>query len=196
MDYRVPPSLEGTLFTIYSTSFPVYKGFMMLVSIGMLAMLYALLTYTRIGQIIKAALSRPDMVQALGHDVPRIFTLVFGGGAALAGLAGVIGGNAFITEPGMAAAVGPIVFVVVVVGGLGSLGGAFIASLTIGILQTFMVGWDYSIIDLARVFGIQLHSTSTLTRLSLTQLAPIMPYLLMVAILIVRPRGIMGARES
>jgi len=196
MDYRVPPSLEGTLFTVYSTSFPVYKGFMMLVSIGMLAMLYALLTYTRIGLIIKAALSRPDMVQALGHDVPRIFTLVFGGGAALAGLAGVIGGNAFITEPGMAAAVGPIVFVVVVVGGLGSLGGAFIASLTIGILQTFMVGWDYSIIDLARVFGIQLHSTSTLTRLSLTQLAPIMPYLLMVAILIVRPRGIMGARES
>jgi branched-chain amino acid transport system permease protein len=136
------------------------------------------------------------MVQALGHDVPRIFTLVFGGGAALAGLAGVIGGNAFITEPGMAAAVGPIVFVVVVVGGLGSLAGAFIASLTIGILQTFMVGWDYSIIDLARMFGIQLHSTSTLTRLSLTQLAPIMPYLLMVAILIVRPRGIMGARES
>ena len=192
----MPPSLEGTLFTIYSTSFPIYKGFMMLVSVGMLAMLYALLTYTRIGLIIKAALSRPDMVQALGHDVPRIFTLVFGGGAALAGLAGVIGGNAFITEPGMAAAVGPIVFVVVVVGGLGSLAGAFIASLLIGVLQTFMVGWDYSIIDLARVFGIQLHSTSTLARLSLTQLAPIMPYLLMVAILILRPRGIMGARES
>src|SRR5258708_1470786 len=136
------------------------------------------------------------MVEALGHDVPRIFMLVFGGGAALAALAGVIGGNAFITEPGMAAALGPIVFVVVVVGGLGSLAGAFIASLTIGILQTFMVGWDYSIIDLARVFGIQLHSTSTLARLSLTQLAPIMPYLLMVAILIFRPRGIMGARES
>jgi branched-chain amino acid transport system permease protein len=168
----------------------------MLVSVGMLAMLYALLTYTRIGLIIKAALSRPDMVQALGHDVPRIFTLVFGGGAALAGLAGVIGGNAFVTEPGMAAALGPIVFVVVVVGGLGSLAGAFIASLTIGILQTFMVGWDYSIIDLARFFGIQLHSTSTLARLSLTQLAPIMPYLLMVAILVFRPRGIMGARES
>jgi branched-chain amino acid transport system permease protein len=84
----------------------------------------------------------------------------------------------------------------VVVGGLGSLAGAFIASLTIGILQTFMVGWDYSIIDLTRFFGIQLHSTSTLARLSLTQLAPIMPYLLMVAILVFRPRGIMGARES
>ena len=195
MDYRVPPSLDGTLFTLYSTSFPIYKGFMMLVSVGMLAVLYALLTYTRVGLIIKAALSRPEMVQALGHDVPLIFTLVFGGGAALAGLAGVIGGNAFVTEPGMAAAVGPIVFVVVVVGGMGSLAGAFVASLLIGILQTFMVGWDYSVLDVARVFGWKLESSSALVRLSLPQLAPIMPYLLMVAVLIFRPRGLLGARE-
>ena len=196
VDYRVPPSLDGTLFTVYSTSFPLYKGFMMLVSVGMLALLYSLLAYTRIGLIIKAALSRPDMAQALGHDVPLIFTLVFGGGAALAGLAGVIGGNAFVTEPGMAVAVGPIVFVVVVVGGLGSLAGAFAASLLIGVLQTFMVGWDLSLVDLARVFGVHLQSTSTVTRLSLTQLAPIMPYLLMVGILIFRPRGLLGARDS
>jgi branched-chain amino acid transport system permease protein len=159
-------------------------------------MLYALLTFSRIGLVIKAALSRPDMVLALGHDVPRIFTLVFAGGAALAGLAGVIGGNAFVTEPGMAAAVGSIVFVVVVVGGMGSLGGAFIASLLIGILQTFMVGWDYSIVDVLGVFGVHLHSASSMARLSLTQLAPIMPYLLMVATLILRPRGLLGARES
>jgi branched-chain amino acid transport system permease protein len=196
VDYHPPASLQGTLFTLYSTSFPIYKGFMMLVSVGMLAALYAVLTYTRIGLIIQAALSRPEMVQALGHDVPRIFTLVFGGGAALAGLAGVIGGNALVTEPGMAEAVGPIVFVVVVVGGLGSLVGAFIASLAIGILQTFMVGVDYSFLDFARSLGLRLHSAPALARLSLTQLAPIMPYLLMVAILIFRPRGIMGARET
>ncbi len=196
VDYRVPPSLSGTLFTLFSTSFPVYKGFMMMVSVGMLVALYVLLTRTRIGLIIQAALSRPDMAQALGHNVPRIFTLVFGGGAALAGLAGVIGGNAFVTEPGMAASVGPIVFVVVVVGGLGSLGGAFVASLLIGILQTFMVGFDYSLLDLARSLGIHLQSSPALMRLSVTQLAPIMPYALMVAILIFRPRGLMGARES
>ena len=196
VDYRVPPSLSGTLFTLFSTSFPVYKGFMMLVSVAMLLSLYMLLTRTRIGLIIQAALSRPDMVQALGHDVPRIFTLVFGGGAALAGLAGVIGGNAFVTEPGMAASVGPIVFVIVVVGGLGSLAGAFVASLLIGILQTFMVGFDYSLLDLTRTLGIHLESSPALARLSLTQLAPIMPYALMVAILILRPRGLMGARES
>ncbi len=196
VDYRIPPSLGGTLFTLYSTSFPAYKGFMMLVSLGMLGALYALLTRTRVGLVIQAALSRPDMVEALGHDVPRIFTLVFAAGAALAGLAGVIGGNAFVTEPGMAAAVGPIVFVVVVVGGMGSLAGAFVASLVIGVLQTFMVALDYSVIDAARALGVQVQPTSTLARLSLTQLAPIMPYLLMVAVLVLRPRGLMGAREA
>ena len=180
--YRVPAVLDGPLFTLFSTNFPAYKGFMMLVSVGMLVALYALLTRTRTGLIIQAALSRPDMVEALGHNVPRIFMLVFGGGAALAGLAGVIGGNALVTEPSMAAALGPIVFVVVVVGGLGSLQGAFVASLLIGIVQTFSVGIDYKL--------------PGFSRLSVSQLAPVLPYLIMVLVLIVRPRGLMGTRES
>ena len=177
--YKVPSYLDGPLFTLYSSTFPTYKGFMMLVSVAMLAALYAGLTRTRVGLVIRAALTRPDMVEALGHNVPRIFMLVFGGGAALAGLAGVIGGNAFITEPSMAAALGPIVFVVVVVGGLGSLTGAFIASLLIGIVQTFAVAVDYS------VAGI-----------SVSRVAPVLPYLIMVTMLIARPRGLMGTRES
>ena len=107
-----------------------------------------MLTRTRIGMIIQASLSHPDMVEALGHNVPRVFMLVFGGGCALAGLAGVIGGNAFVTEPGMAAAVGSIVFVVVVFGGMGSLAGAFIASLFFGAIQTFAVALDWSLLDL------------------------------------------------
>ena len=122
---------------------------MMAVSIGMLLGLYLVLTRTRIGMIIQASLTHPDMVEALGHNVPRVFMLVFGGGCALAGLAGVIGGNAFVTEPGMAAAVGSIVFVVVVFGGMGSLSGAFIASLFFGAVQTFSVALDYSLVDLA-----------------------------------------------
>src|SRR5256886_10259255 len=158
------------------------------ISVSMLAGLYSFRTYTRVVLIIQAALSRPDMVQALGHDVPRIFTLAFAGGTALAGLAGVIGGNALVTEPGMADAVGSIVFVVVVVGGLGSLTGAFVASLLIGILQTFMVGMNYSFVDFAREFGLDIHPPPLPARLSLTQFAPVMPYLLMVAILIFRPR--------
>jgi branched-chain amino acid transport system permease protein len=196
VDYRVPPELSGALFRVYSTSFPAYKGFMVAVSLGMLVGLYVVLTRTRIGLIIQAALTRPDMVEALGHDVPRIFTLVFATGAGLAGLAGVIGGNAFVTEPGMAAAVGTIVFVVVVVGGLGSLGGAFVASLVIGVLQTLMVALDLSLADVARALGYHLDAASDLSRISMTQMAPTMPYLLMVAILIFRPRGLMGARET
>jgi branched-chain amino acid transport system permease protein len=196
VDYRIPFSLEGSLFTLFNTSFPVYKGFMMLVSVGMLVALYALLTYTRIGLIVRAALSRPEMVEALGHNVPRVFTWTFAGGAAMAGLAGVIGGNAFVTEPGMAAALGPIVFVIVVVGGLGSVVGAFAASLLIGILQTVMVSIDYSVLDIAREIGVKLPPEAALTRLSITQLAPIMPYMLMVLMLIFRPRGLMGARET
>ncbi|HUW36235.1 MAG TPA: branched-chain amino acid ABC transporter permease [Rhodocyclaceae bacterium] len=196
VDYRVPHFLDGTLFTLYTTAFPIYKGFMMLVSVGMLAALYAALTRTRIGLIIQAAISKPEMVEALGHNVPRIFMLVFGGGTALAGLAGVIGGNAFVTEPGMAAAVGNIVFVIVVVGGLGSLPGAFIASLLIGVIQTFSVAIDYSVADFARQIGFHVQVTPTLARLSISQLAPMLPYLLMVGILIFRPRGLMGARES
>jgi branched-chain amino acid transport system permease protein len=177
--YEIPKLLDGPLFKLYASTFPTYKAFMMVVSVAMLVALYFGLTRTRVGLVIRAALSRPDMVEALGHNVPRVYMLVFGGGAALAGLAGVIGGNAFITEPGMAEALGPIVFVVVVVGGLGSLTGAFIASLLIGIVQTFAVAIDYSI-----------------ARVSISQVAPILPYLIMVVVLIVRPRGIMGTRES
>ena len=138
------------------------------------------------------------MVQALGHNVPRVFMLVFGGGCALAALAGVIGGNTYVTEPSMAASVGSIIFVVVVVGGMGSLAGAFIASLLIGVLQTFAVGMNYSLADMFSALGMSLstaHSENALLHLQLAQIAPILPYLLLVLVLIFRPRGLLGARE-
>ncbi|AYR26971.1 branched-chain amino acid ABC transporter permease [Herbaspirillum rubrisubalbicans] len=193
--YRIPPELDGTLFTLYSTAFPVYRGFMLLVSVLMLLALWLLLRHTRIGLVIQAALTHPQMVEALGHNVPRVFMLVFGGGCALAALAGVIGGNAFVTEPGMAGAVGSIIFVVVVVGGLGSLVGAFITSLLIGLMQTFAVVLDVSLASL----GVQLPAGSALAplaRLTLAQVAPVLPYLLLVVMLIVRPKGLMGKREG
>ena len=199
VDYRIPAELDFTLFTLFTTQYPAYRGFMMLVSVGMLAALYLGLTRTRIGLVIQASLTHPDMVEALGHNVPRVFMLVFAGGAALAGLAGVIGGNAFITEPGMAVAVGSIVFVVVVFGGMGSLTGAFIASLIIGALQTFSVALDYSMLHLLGKIGISVSPQSSwhgLWSITVSQTAPVMPYLLMVLMLIVRPRGLMGTRES
>ena len=179
VEYRVPPDLDGPLFSIMGTQYPMYRGFMMLVAVAMLVSIWLALTRTRIGLVIQAALTHPQTVEALGHNVPRVFMLVFGGGVALAGLAGVIGGTAFVTEPGMAAALGPIVFVIVVVGGMGSLAGAFIASLLIGFIQTFAVSLDWGL------FGYKI-----------SQLAPVLPYLVMVLMLIIRPKGLMGTREG
>jgi branched-chain amino acid transport system permease protein len=199
VDYRVPAELDFTLFTLFTTQYPAYRAFMMLISVGMLVGLFLLLTRTRIGLIVQASLTHPDMVEALGHNVPRVFMLVFAGGAALAGLAGVLGGNMFITEPGMAIAVGSIVFVVVVFGGMGSLAGAFVASLIIGTLQTFSVALDYSMLDFIALFGVTVSPESAwhgLWSITLSQTAPVLPYLLMVLMLIVRPRGLMGTREG
>jgi branched-chain amino acid transport system permease protein len=199
VDYRIPESLDFTAFTIFSTHYPAYRVFMMLVSVGMLLGLYLVLTRTRIGMIIQASLTHPNTVEALGHNVPRVFMLVFGGGCALAGLAGVIGGNAFVTEPGMAAAVGSIVFVVVVFGGMGSLTGAFVASLFFGAVQTFSVALDYSLADLVAWLGLQLTPDSGLHQvlsITIAQTAPVLPYLLMVLMLIFRPTGLMGTREG
>ena len=199
VDYRIPAALDFSAFTIFSTSYPAYRVFMMGVSVAMLLGLYLLLTRTRIGLIIQASLSHPHMVEALGHNVPRVFMLVFGGGCALAGLAGVIGGNQFVTEPGMAAAVGSIVFVVVVFGGMGSLAGAFIASLFFGAVQTFSVALDYSLASVLQSFGVTLERTSgwhDVLSLSIAQMAPVLPYLLMVLMLIFRPVGLLGTRET
>ena len=177
----------------------MYRGFMMAVAILMLVAIWLLLTRTRIGLVIQAALTHPEMVEALGHNVPRVFMLVFGGGAALAGLAGVIGGNAFVTEPGMAATVGSVIFVVVVVGGMGSLAGAFVASLLIGIIQTFAVGIDASLLMGLKHLGWEITSQTfgyALWKLKVSQVAPVLPYVLLVLILIFRPKGLLGTREG
>ncbi len=165
----------------------------------MLLALYLVLTRTRIGLVIQASLSHPDMVESLGHNVPRVFMLVFAGGTALAGLAGVIGGVAFITEPSMAASVGPIVFVVAVVGGMGSLAGAFLASLLIGMLQTFAIALDWSLAGMLGTVGITVTEQTplySLWKLQLSQVAPVLPYLLLVLMLIFRPKGLLGTRAD
>ena len=196
VDYRIPEALDFGAFQVFDSQYPAYRVFMMAVSIAMLGALYWTLTRTRIGLIIRAALTHADMVQALGHNVPRVFMLVFGGGCALAALAGVIGGNAFVTEPAMAAAVGSIVFVVIVVGGLGSLAGAFIASLAIGVIQTFAVALDWSLLATFRELGWTGEAARTLGTIKLSQFAPVLPYILMVLILIFRPRGLLGRRDT
>jgi branched-chain amino acid transport system permease protein len=184
---------------VICSPFPATRAFMMLVAILMLVALWLLLTRTRIGLIIQAALTHPEMVESLGHNVPRVLMLVFGAGTGLAGLAGVIGGSTFVTEPNMAATVGSVIFVVVVVGGMGSLSGAFLASLLIGVIQTFAVGLDHSFVSIAQQLGMQVSDAvreNAVLKLTLSQVAPILPYLFLVLILIFRPKGLLGTREG
>ncbi|WP_375136907.1 branched-chain amino acid ABC transporter permease [Sphaerotilus hippei] len=178
--------------------FPLTRTFIMAVALLMLAALWLLLRLTRIGLVIQAALTHAPMVEALGHDLQRVRRLVFGCGCALAGLAGVIGGITFVTEPAMASTVGSIVFVVVVTGGLGSLGGALAGSLLVGLLQTLPLAVDGSLATLLQRLGVETGPQTPLwplLRLSLAQAAPVLPYLLLVAVLAWRPRGLFGGPE-
>jgi branched-chain amino acid transport system permease protein len=199
MAYRVPSSLDFPLFTVYGANFPAYRGFMLLVSVGMLLATWVLLKKTRIGLVIQAALTHPQMASALGHNVARVFTIVFAGGCLLAGLAGVIGGNYQTTEPGMAEAMGPIVFVVVVFGGLGSLAGCFIASILMGLIMTFAVVVNYSMLDLLKPLGITVSGDNLFTEIltvPVARIGALLPFVMMIMILLFRPRGLMGTRDT
>ena len=197
--YRIPELLDFPLFRVYGTQFPAYRAFMLLISALMFGAIWLGLTRTRVGLVIQAALTHPEMASALGHNVPRVFTLVFAAGTALAGLAGVIGGNYQVTEPAMAFTMGPIVFVVVVFGGLGSLAGCFIASIFMGLVQTFAVVFDVSLADLLAKVGITVTSSTPFAEVlnvTLPRIGALLPFLLMVLILVFRPRGLMGTRDT
>ena len=198
VDYRVPSLLDFPAFTVFSTNYPAYKIFMLTVSLAVFVALLMVLKRTRVGLIVQAALTHPSMVAHLGHNVGRVFMIVFGVGSGLAGLAGVIAGPSLVTQSDMAALLGPILFVVIVVGGLGSLPGAFIASLAIGLIQTFAVALNGS---LASVFGpldpsMGPSALTDIWNVTIAQIAPILPYVLLVLILIVRPMGLLGTRET
>lgn len=163
---KLPPILDGSV-AFLGIEYPVYRLFILVISFLVFALMFTILFKTRAGIIVRAAVSNKNMVDALGFNVPMIFLLLFGMGAWLAGLAGVIGGPYLITNPGMAATIIIDLFVVVVVGGLGSIEGALIASLIIGQLQSIGI-------------------------LFLPQFAIVFEFLLMALVLIFRPHGLMG----
>ena len=220
--FTPPESLSGAIFTIVDapnalslawgekppgcgtggvrcTTFPAFRAFGMGVAVLMLLALWLLLTRTRVGLVIQAALTHPETVEALGHNVPRVFMGVFGGGTALAALAGVIGGALRVTEPSMALAVGAVVFAVIVIGGMGSLAGAFVASVGLGVIESFAVGSDHSIADGLAALGLSVTPETfgfAVWSVKMSQVAAILPYLLLVLILIFRPKGLFGTREG
>lgn len=196
VDYGVPAELSFTAFNIYGTSYPFYRVFIGTVAVLMFIAVFLLLAYTRIGLIVRAAERLPMMAQALGHNVPVVFMGVFGTGAALAGLAGAVAGAFYPTNPNMAIELGVIVFVVVVVGGLGSLAGSLAASLLIGLFSSFAVGLDWSLASAMGLIGLGewAESVGGLLTLRLSAVSGAVPFLLMLIVLLVRPAGLMGVK--
>ena len=197
VSYQTPESWKFTAFTLFDTTYPFYRVMIAIVGTLMFSLLAVLLRYTRVGIVIRAAIRLPKMVEALGHNVPMVFLLVFGVGAWLAGMAGALGGIVLVTNPNMALDLGIIVFVVVIVGGLGSLEGALLASLLIGLLSTFTVGIQVSMADLLGYLGWVNASSGSggLMNVKLSTFAAAVPMLIMLVVLLIRPAGLMGEKQ-
>jgi branched-chain amino acid transport system permease protein len=160
----------GDTVEIIGITYPVYRIFIFVCAVFVGSMMALILYKTRLGIILRAAVNDSEMVNALGFNVPLVFMGVFAFGAALSGFAGVIAGPLLSTYPGMAHEILIDAFVVIVVGGFGSLGGAVIASLLIGELQSFGV-------------------------LLFPKLSLALVYLLMATVLIVKPSGLFGEKQ-
>ena len=197
VDYRIPAALDVSAFTVGGSQYPVYRLLMGGVAIAMFVVIYLLLTRTRVGIVVRSAIYKPRMAEALGHNVPLVFMGVFGVGAALAGLAGAVAGAFYTTNPNMALELGVLVFVVVVIGGLGSLEGAMLSSILIGLISSFAVGIDLSAADLLGYLGAGdwAQQVGGLLMLKVSSLAATIPFALMLVVLLVRPSGLMGEKE-
>ncbi len=197
VDYRIPASLNFAAFDIGGVAYPAYRLLMGGVAVFMFIVIYLLLSTTRVGIVVRSAIYRPRMAEALGHNVPLVFMGVFGVGAALAGLAGSVAGAFYTTNPNMALELGVMVFVVVVIGGLGSLEGAMVASLLIGIVTSLAVGIDVSAAEILALVGLGdwARGVGGLLTLQVSSLAATIPFALMLLILLVRPSGLFGEKS-
>jgi len=166
---KIPPSLSG-LVNFAGLTYPIYRLFVIGLSIVILGIMALILFKTRLGKIVRAAVSDADMVSSLGINTPLVFMLVFGIGIWLAGVAGAVAGPLLTVFPGMADQLGMDAFVVVVVGGFGSLTGAFIVALFLGELNAY---------------GIQF----------IPRLAPVLMFAFMAIVLAFKPMGLFGERE-
>ncbi|MDM0014307.1 branched-chain amino acid ABC transporter permease [Variovorax sp. J22P168] len=166
---KAPPWLEGSFALGDLMSYPWYRLFASAACIVLAIGLYFVVNRTRLGMMIRAGASDRDMVRGLGIDIRRLYRIVFAAGVALAALAGMIAAPMSSVYPGMGSSVLIICFVVVVIGGIGSITGALVASLLVGFVDTF-----------GKVFFAELSGMGV--------------YVLMAVILIWRPEGLMGRK--
>ena len=132
---RIPDFLSGRVEILPGTAYPIFRLAIIAVGLAVALFLYLLIAHTRIGMLIRAGASNRVMLSALGVNVALLYTFVFALGAALAALAGVMAGPIFTVESGMGESVLISAFVVIVIGGIGSIRGAFVAALLVGIVD-------------------------------------------------------------
>lgn len=182
----IPEALSGSVTLMPGLLYPVWRLVIIGAGLGIALLLYVLVTHTRIGMLVRAGAANATMVCGLGVDVRRLFMIVFGFGAMLAGFAGVMIAPLLAVEPGMGDTILILAFVVIVIGGIGSIRGAFIAALLIGLVDT--LGRSFSV-DVLRMF-----ISPSAARTVGPALASMLIYLLMAVVLYVRPAGLFPAK--
>ncbi len=186
LNIPVPELLSGSIVLMEGLLYPVYRVAIVAAGLGVAALLAVLVNNTRAGMLVRAGATNAAMVSALGVDIRRLFMVVFGFGAMLAGFAGIMAGPIFSVEPGMGDSLLILAFVVIVIGGIGSIRGAFVGALIVGLVDTLGRSFGTDVLKLVV-------SSSAATRIG-PALASMLIYILMAAVLFFRPSGLFPAR--
>ena len=185
---NVPPPqiLSGSVRLMEGLQYPIYRFAIIGSGLALALLLYVIVSYTRIGMLMRAGASNAAMVSALGVNIRRLFMIVFGFGAMLAGFAGIIVAPILSVEPGMGDNILILAFVVIVIGGIGSIRGAFIAALLVGVIDT--LGRSF-MTDILRLF-----MAPSSARGIGPAIASMLIYLIMAVVLALRPEGLFPAQ--
>ncbi len=186
--FPLPASLEGSLPLPGGVTYPVWRLVIIAAGLGLAALMAVVLGRTRSGMLVRAAATNAPMLELLGIDVGRVFLVTLGLGAALAGFAGAMAGPVVAIQPGMGDHVLILAFVVIVTGGTGSVAGAFVGAMLVGLADTL---GRFFLTDLARL---------ALPPAAAAELGPalssMMVYLVMALVLLWRPQGLLPARRE
>ena len=184
----IPVFLQGQVEIIPGAPYPAYRLAIIGVGLAVALALYLIVSRTRMGMLIRAGASNREMAGALGVNIKLLFTLVFGLGAAFAGLAGMMTGPITTVEPGMGDPILILAFVVIIIGGIGSVRGAFVAAILVGLVDT--IGRAF----LPQFFRLFV-ADSTADAVG-PAVASMLIYILMAAVLFFRPQGLFPARTG
>jgi branched-chain amino acid transport system permease protein len=182
----IPDALSGSI-PLGNLFYPAYRFAVIGAGLAVAALLYVLVNHTRAGMLVRAGASNAPMVSALGVDIRRLFMIVFGFGAMLAGLAGAMVAPILSVEPGMGDNILILAFVVIVIGGIGSIRGAFLAALLVGLVDT--LGRSFAPNILRLVLDPSMASQTG------RAVAPMLIYILMAAVLFFRPTGLFPVKR-